>query len=47
MLKEIFQPFWQYRSPIWAQAFLKCWTTRVLHSRLEPMKRVARMLRTH
>lgn len=47
MLKEIFQPFWQYRSPSWAQAFLRCWTTRALRSRLEPMKRVARMLRTH
>ena len=47
LLKEIFQPFWRYKSPSWAQAFLRCWTTRALRSRLEPMKKVARMLRTH
>jgi transposase len=47
MLKEIFHPFWKYKSPSWAQAFLRCWTTRALRSRLEPMKKVARMLRAH
>ncbi len=47
LLKEIFQPFWKYKSVSWAQAFLHCWTSRALRSRLEPMKKVARMLRTH
>ncbi len=47
LLKETFQQLWKYKSPIWAQAFLQCWTTRAMHSRLEPMKRVARMLRRH
>jgi len=47
MLKETFQDFWRYRSLHWAQAFLEVWCTRALRSRLEPMKKVARMLRTH
>jgi transposase len=47
MLKETFQDFWRYRSLQWAQAFLEVWTTRALRSRLEPMKKAARMLRAH
>jgi transposase len=47
MLKETFQDFWRYRSLTWASAFLDVWTTRALRSRLEPMKKVARMLRSH
>jgi transposase len=46
-LKESFRRFWTYRSPTWAAAYLKAWTTRALRSRLEPMKKVARMLRSH
>ncbi len=47
MLKETFQDFWRYRSLTWAGGFLDVWTTRALRSRLEPMKKVARMLRSH
>jgi transposase len=47
MLKETFQDFWRYRSLIWAAAFLDVWCTRALRSRIEPMQKVARMLRTH
>ena len=47
MLKETFQDFWRYRSLTWASAFLEVWTVRALRSRLEPMKKVARMLRSH
>ncbi len=46
-LKETFSHFWKYKSVIWAGAFLDCWRFRAMRSRLEPMKRVARMLRTH
>lgn len=46
-LKETFSHFWTYKSPLWAQAFLQYWTERALRSRLEPMKKVARMLRAH
>ena len=47
MLKETFRQFWRYRSLTWAGAFLQVWSERALRSRLEPMKQVARMLRTH
>lgn len=47
MLKETFRDFWRYRSVHWARAFLDVWTERAMRSRLEPMKKVARTLRTH
>ena len=47
MLKESFQHFWRYRAQLWAASFLRAWCTRALRSRLEPMKKVARMLRAH
>jgi transposase len=47
ILKEIFQPFWNYRSLTWARYFLEDWTWRALRSRIEPMRRVAHMLRAH
>ncbi len=47
LLREDFQRFWGYTSPAWAGKFLDEWTTRVLRSRLEPMKKVARTLRNH
>ena len=46
-LKESFQYFWHYKSYIWAGAFLDYWCSLAMRSRLEPMKKVARMLRTH
>ena len=46
-LKETFSHFWTYRSLVWAEAFLDYWCERAGRSRLEPMKRVARMLRAH
>ena len=47
LLMEDFQFFWDYVSPTWAGRFLDNWCTRVMRSRLEPMKKVARMLRNH
>jgi len=47
LLREEFQLFWEYTSSGWARRFLKTWTTKAMRSRLEPMKRVAQMLRTH
>ena len=46
-LKEAFSHFWKYRSVTWAGAFLDYWTWRAMRSRLAPMKKVARMLRSH
>src|SRR5271156_3773459 len=45
--KEDFQRFWEYRSPFWAGQFLDEWCQRVMRSRLEPLKKVARSLRNH
>jgi transposase len=47
LLKEDFQFFWGYRSWYWAGQFLERWCKRTMRSRLEPMKKVARMLRAH
>jgi transposase len=47
MLKETFRDFWRYRSVYWATAFLDVWCTRALRSRIEPMRKVAHMLRSH
>jgi transposase len=46
-LKESFTHFWHYRSLPWAGAFLDCWCFRAMRSRLPPMQKVARMLRSH
>jgi len=47
LLKEAFQSFWEYDSPVWAGKFLDQWTTQVMRSRIEPMKKFARTVRTH
>jgi transposase len=47
LLKEDFEPFWYYVSPTWAGKFLDRWCTRVMYSRIEPMKKFARSMRTH
>jgi transposase len=47
LLKEDFQFFWDYISPYWAARFLDRWCTKTMRSRIEPMKKVARMLRSH
>jgi len=47
LLKEEFQLFWQYTSPHWAGMFLDKWCTKTMRSKIEPTKKVARMLRRH
>jgi transposase len=47
LLREEFQRFWEYRSVSWAGRFLREWCAKALRSRIEPMKKVARMLRSH
>ncbi len=46
VMKEDFQQFWEYMSPAWAGKFLDQWCTRAMRSRIDPMKGVARMLRS-
>src|ERR1700704_6288324 len=47
LLREAFEPFWTYVSVDWAGAFLDEWCVQVMRSQIEPMKKVARMLRRH
>ncbi len=47
LLKEDFQFFWDYISPYWAGQFLDRWCTRTMRSKIEPMKKMARTLRSH
>ncbi len=47
LLKEDFQFFWNYISPYWAGLFLDRWSKAAMRSRIEPLKKVARMLRGH
>lgn len=47
ILREDFQRFWEYQRSDFAGKFLDNWVTRTLQTDLEPMKKVARMLRNH
>ncbi len=47
MLKESFQLFWEYERPSWAGRYLDGWCRMAMRSRMEPMKKFARMIRSH
>ena len=47
LLKEDLRRFWDYRRTAWATGHLRQWLWRASHSRLEPFKKLAQMLRTH
>jgi transposase len=47
LLKEQFQQLWEYDSPTWAGKFLDQWCTQALRSRIDPIKKFARTVRTH
>src|SRR5512132_3110968 len=47
LLREDFQRLWEYKSAAWAGKFLDEWTGGVMRSRLEPLKEVARTIRSH
>jgi transposase len=47
LLKEDFKSFWEYTSALWAGKFLDAWCTQVMRSKLEPMKKVAKTIRSH
>jgi len=46
-LKEAFQRFWDYKRPGWSEPYLKQWLWWASHSRLQPFKKFARMIREH
>lgn len=47
LLKEDFHGFWEYVSDWWAGQFLDRWCARVMRSKIEPMKKVAKTIRKH
>jgi transposase len=46
-LKESFAAFWGYRYAKPAAAYFDAWATRAMRSRIEPIKKVVKMLRRH
>ena len=46
-IKESFAAFWDYRYVKSAEAYFDAWSTRAMRSRIEPMKKVTKMLRRH
>lgn len=47
LLKEEFGFFWKYIYPACAEKFLIEWCKKTMRSRIDPMKKVVKMLRTH
>jgi transposase len=46
-IKEMAMSLWNYKTGIWAEKAWKRWLSWALRSRLEPVRKVARMIRTH
>jgi len=47
LMREDFQRFWEYQRADFAGKFLDNWVTRAMQTDLEPMKKVAKMLKSH
>ncbi len=47
LLKDDFMDLYAYRREGWAKRFLEGWLRRAMYSRIEPIKKVARMIRNH
>lgn len=47
LLREDLYALWTYHSRFWAGKFLDAWCRKVMRSRIEPLKKFARMLRNH
>jgi transposase len=45
--KEKFQLFWNYTSPYWARRYLQRWCKGAMRSRLAPIKKFVRTIRSH
>jgi transposase len=45
LLKDDLKRLWQYRSPYHAERFFRGWYRRAIYSRIEPLKKFARMLK--
>ncbi len=47
LLREDLYALWTYHSRSWAGKFIDAWCRKVMRSRIEPLKKFARMLRNH
>ena len=47
LLKEDFDQFWDYVSPVWAGKFLDDWCRQTMRSQIELLKKVVKMRRAH
>lgn len=47
LLREDLYALWTYHSRVWAGKFLDAWCRKVMRSRIESLKKFARMLRNH
>lgn len=47
LLKEAFQQLWTYVSPAWAEKFIDAWCKTVRRTRINPMKKIEKMIRKH
>jgi len=47
LLKDDFMDLYTYRREGWARRFLDGWLRRAMYSKIEPVKKVARMIRSH
>ena len=47
LLRESFQKFWTFNTVGWASRFLVEWCHMSMRSRIEPIKKVAKMIRRH
>jgi transposase len=47
LMANDFHYLWTYHSVTWAAKFLDGWCSMVMRSRIDPMKRIARQLRSH
>jgi len=47
LLKEDFQRLWSFNQPARAITFIDQWCTRVMYSKIEPLKKFARSMRRH
>ncbi len=47
LLKDDFMDLYTYQREGWARRFLEDWLRRVMYSKIEPLKKVARMIRNH
>ena len=47
ILKEAFRKVYDYTYPAWAEKYLKWWCSRVMRSKLKPLKKFVKMLRRY